>query len=76
MTKQDKSISKTLVNGEMSRSIYVGRFRPAEGGTVPVTDKATGGKLFVAGLASVEDVAEAATWAEVQPDAQPEEVPF
>jgi benzaldehyde dehydrogenase (NAD) len=54
-----KTISK-LISDDMAGSIYLGRFEPAKGGTVPVTEKATGEKLFVAGNANAADVAEAA----------------
>ncbi|GLS32661.1 benzaldehyde dehydrogenase (NAD+) [Mesorhizobium albiziae] len=59
MTKQDVSFARGLLTGEMSGSIYIGRFRPARSGTIPVTDKATGEVLFTGGVASPEDVTDA-----------------
>lgn len=59
MTKQDVSFARDLVDDEMAGSVYVGRFRKAGGGTVSVTDKATGEMLFTSGVASSEDVADA-----------------
>ena len=59
MTRQDVSFAQDLLADQMAGSIYIGRFREAGGGTVPVIDKATGEVLFTSGVASPEDVADA-----------------
>ena len=59
MTRQDVSFAQDLLADQMAASIYIGRFREAGGGTVPVIDKATGEVLFTSGVASPEDVADA-----------------
>lgn len=60
MTKQVSSpFSAPLLAESMSGSVYISGFRPATGGSVPVTDKATGETLYTAGVASLDDVSEA-----------------
>ena len=57
--KQDGSTARDLLADDMSGSIFIGHFRPARGGRMPVTDKATGEVLFTSGVASFEDVVDA-----------------
>jgi len=44
--KHDASLVRKLLSEDMAGSIYTGEFRPARGGTIDVTDKATGEFLF------------------------------
>ncbi|MBL4789360.1 MAG: benzaldehyde dehydrogenase [Kordiimonadaceae bacterium] len=46
-----------LMSPAVAGSIYNGSFIKASGGTVPVTEKATGETLFEAGVASADDIA-------------------
>lgn len=57
--KHDASLVRKLLSEDMAGSIYTGEFRPARGGTIDVTDKATGEFLFKSGIASADDVQEA-----------------
>lgn len=45
-----------LLNADYEGSIILDKPTPATGGTIDVTDKATGEELFKAGLASIKDV--------------------
>lgn len=54
----EKVSSDSLISAEMASSVFDGAYRKALGGEVDVTDKSTGDKLFVSGLASLQDVAD------------------
>ena len=47
---QDGSTARDLLTDDMSGSIFIGHFRPARGGRMPVTGKATGEVLFTSGV--------------------------
>jgi benzaldehyde dehydrogenase (NAD) len=58
-TQVSSPMTAPLLAERMSGSVYIAGFRPATGGNVVVTDKASGETLYSSGIAGVADVAEA-----------------
>ena len=59
MNEQVTSMSSPLLSSAMTGSVFISGFRKAGGGTVAVTDKASGETLFKAGIANAKDIDEA-----------------
>ncbi len=78
MSTPTAGLTHDIISAEMAGTVYLGTFKPASGGKVPVTDKASQEVIFEGASGDAADVAEAAktakaaqgTWAALPPTAR------